>query len=116
LIPEVCSVEPASAADLVPGICQKLQLPHKARMYAQDVSNESTKHLEGKNPATIAAVSVWLTAKVMGMEKSAKDVADAADISHTTVRNVSKELTPFQDQVLPQKLKEELKGGVVFKS
>eukprot|EP01089_Gocevia_fonbrunei_P005887 TRINITY_DN16385_c0_g1_i1.p1 TRINITY_DN16385_c0_g1~~TRINITY_DN16385_c0_g1_i1.p1 ORF type:complete len:314 (+),score=67.03 TRINITY_DN16385_c0_g1_i1:35-976(+) len=116
LIPEVCSVEPASSADLVPGIVQKLNLPHKVRVYAQEVSHEATKHLEGKNPSTIAAVSVWLTAKTMGMEKSAKDVAEAADISHTTVRNVSRELTPFHDQVIPAKLKEEIKNGVVFSS
>jgi len=110
VIPDVCNQKKSSAivADLVPKICTELNLQHKVRMIAQELTFEAIKHLEGKNPSTIAAVCVWLTAKECGMEKSVKDVANAAGISHTTVRNVSKELIAVQDQ-LSEKLKEEMR-------
>eukprot|EP01088_Endostelium_zonatum_P012213 TRINITY_DN2639_c0_g1_i2.p1 TRINITY_DN2639_c0_g1~~TRINITY_DN2639_c0_g1_i2.p1 ORF type:complete len:327 (+),score=74.18 TRINITY_DN2639_c0_g1_i2:22-1002(+) len=99
----------SSVADLVPQICTDLGLPHKVRMLAQEVTIQAQKHLEGKNPSTIAAVSIWLTAKEAGMEKSVKVVAEAAHISHTTVRNVSKELINNQSSIINDKMGQELR-------
>ena len=109
ILPNEAKKNTSSVADLVPQICTDLGLPHKVRMLAQEVTIQAQKHLEGKNPSTIAAVSIWLTAKEAGMEKSVKVIAEAAHISHTTVRNVSKELLLNQNSIINEKMAADLR-------
>jgi len=94
-----------SAANLVDRFCSHLgwtngkdyQLVSSAR----EVAEKAMHYLEGKSPSSIAAASILLVARRNELKTSEKDIAEAAAISHTTIRNVYKELLPHSELLLP---------------
>lgn len=69
---------------------------------ATEIANKAAVFLEGKSPSSIAAVSILAATKLQGEKRWEKDIAVAASISPTTIRNVFKELLPHQESILPE--------------
>jgi len=91
-----------SAADLVNRFCSKLGLPYNIIQCAMHVANESMQFVEGKSPSSIAAAAILLVCKLTGEKRYEKDIAEAASISPTTIRNVYKDLFPHQEKLVPK--------------
>jgi len=91
-----------SASDLVNRFCSKLKLSNEIMNLATDIANKAAAFLEGKSPSSIAAASILLATKLQGEKRWEKDIAAAASISPTTIRNVFKELLPHQESILPE--------------
>lgn len=90
-----------SAPALVNRFCSKLKLSQEIINTATTVAEKAAELLEGKSPSSIAATSILLVTKLYGEKRLEKEIAAAASISPTTIRNVFKELSAFQDQLLP---------------
>jgi transcription initiation factor TFIIB len=91
-----------SAPALVNRFCSKLKLSNEIMNTARHVAEKAEPLLEGKSPSSIAATSILLVTKLYGEKRLEKEIAEAASISATTIRNVFKELCTFQDQLLPE--------------
>jgi len=89
-----------SPVDLVNRFCSKLNLSHEIVTAASSVAEKVIPLLEGKSPSSIAAASILLVTKLSDQKRLEKDIADAASISATTIRNVFKEMQSFPD-ILP---------------
>jgi len=89
-----------SAADLVGRFCSKLKLAHDVMSKATSIAENAAQFLEGKSPSSIAAASILMATKLSGEKRWEKDIAQAASISPTTIRNVYKEMLPFQEHLL----------------
>lgn len=68
---------------------------------ATEIANKSSAFLEGKSPSSIAAASILMATKLRTEKRTDKEIALAASISPTTIRNVWKEMLPFQSSILP---------------
>lgn len=93
-----------SAPDLVSRFCSKLNLEFKIEHDAIEVATKAGEFVEGKSPSSIAAASILIVSKLSNSRRHEKDIAEAATISATTIRNVYKELLPFQSKILPEHL------------
>lgn len=91
-----------SAPDLVSRFCSKLKLEYKVEHDAIGVATRAGEFVEGKSPSSIAAASILIVSKLANAKRHEKEIAEAATISATTIRNVYKELLPFQDKILPE--------------
>jgi transcription initiation factor TFIIB len=97
LLPKtVNTAQAVSPVDLVNRFCSKLKLPHEIVTAACAVADKATPQLEGKSPSSIAAASILMVTKLSDQKRWEKDIAEAASISPTTIRNVYKEM-----QMLP---------------
>lgn len=84
--------------------CSKLKLPNESMNLATDIATLASNFLEGKSPSSIAAASILMATKLQSdnEKRTEKDIAAAASISATTIRNVFKELLPHQDKICPE--------------
>jgi transcription initiation factor TFIIB len=91
-----------SPSELVNRFCSKLGLPWPVITKAQYVADQAMQFVEGKSPSSIAAASILFVCKLENEKRYEKDIADAASISPTTIRNVYKDLLPHQDVLMPK--------------
>lgn len=90
-----------SAPDLISRFCSNLKLPFHIEQDAIAVATKASEIVEGKSPCSIAAASILIVTNLSTIKRHERDIAEAASISPTTIRNVYKELLPFQDKFLP---------------
>jgi len=101
LIPQSDNAERTSPSDLVSRFCSHLNLSHQIMATSIHVASEAQKYVEGKCPSSIAAASILLVSRLSSEKRWEKDIAVAANISPTTIRNCYRELLAFQSKVLP---------------
>jgi transcription initiation factor TFIIB len=95
-----------SPADLVTRFCAKINLPAAVASIAAEIARKSAPKLEGKGPGSIAAAAIYLAlrgystsdATVKGWDR---EIASAAHISVTTIRNTHRDMTPFLVELIP---------------
>jgi transcription initiation factor TFIIB len=97
-------VAPVAPSDLVIRICSHLNLKSNSVSYlAQQIAKNVANRLEGKSPSTIAAASVLLAVKHEGItECTEREIAKAASISPSTVKNIYKDMEGMKDEIMPQ--------------
>lgn len=85
----ICSLNPASYALET---ARKLKLPANVKRAACAVAREiAAKRLHlGKNPAAVGATACYLACTALGFNITLQEVAEAANVSDLTVRNLSR--------------------------
>lgn len=73
----------------VPSIISNLKLSQKVHMLASKIIEMLKSHglTEGKDPAGIAAATVYISSIVLDEKKTQKEVAKAANVTEVTIRN-----------------------------
>jgi len=94
---------PVAPADLVIRICSHLNLKSNSVTYlAQQIAKNVVSRLEGKSPSSIAAASVLMAVKNEGItECTEREIAQAASISPSTVKNIYKDMEGMKDEIMP---------------
>ncbi len=75
-------------------IASKIGLPEKTRRYAIEILRkaEESKISAGKNPMALAATALYISCVKMGVRRTQRDLAEAANITEVTIRNRHKGL------------------------
>jgi len=94
---------PVAPADLVIRICSHLNLKSNSVTYlAQQIAKNVASRLEGKSPSSIAAASVLMAVKNEGItDCTEREIAQAASISPSTVKNIYKDMEGMKDEIMP---------------
>jgi transcription initiation factor TFIIB len=95
---------PVAPSDLVIRICSHLNLKSNSATYlAQQIAKNVASRLEGKSPSSIAAASVLMAVKQEGItECTEREIAQAASISPSTVKNTYKDMEGMKDDIMPK--------------
>jgi transcription initiation factor TFIIB len=92
---------PVAPQDLVIRICSMLNLKEKVIYLAQQIAKNAASRLEGKSPSSIAAASILMAVKHEGVsECTEREIASAASISSSTVKNIYKEMESMKDEIM----------------
>jgi len=92
---------PVAPHELVIRICSHLNLPPIIKSLGEQIAKNAASRLEGKSPSSIAAASIYMAVRNQNIPCSEKDIAKAASISPSTVKNIFKEMEPFTDDLMP---------------
>eukprot|EP01123_Difflugia_compressa_P003082 TRINITY_DN1394_c0_g2_i1.p1 TRINITY_DN1394_c0_g2~~TRINITY_DN1394_c0_g2_i1.p1 ORF type:complete len:300 (-),score=64.11 TRINITY_DN1394_c0_g2_i1:241-1140(-) len=92
---------PVAPHELVIRICSNLELPGQVKSVGEHIAKKGASKLEGKSPSSIAAASIYMAVRHLSIPCSEKDIAKAASISPSTVKNIFKEMEPWSDELLP---------------
>ena len=92
-------VTPSSPTDYVPRFCSLLKLPPEVKSEADDILRraESIDLTAGRGPTGIAAASIYLASKLKGIERTQRQVSEAAGVTEVTIRNRYKEICEALD-------------------
>ena len=87
-------VAPATPQDYIPRFCSILNLPQTVETSASRilVRAEEIDLTAGRGPTGIAAASVYLASIIEGVERTQREVSDAAGVTEVTIRNRYKEI------------------------
>jgi transcription initiation factor TFIIB len=94
-----------SPADLVTRFCSKINLPDIIATIAAEVARKAAPKLEGKGPGSIAAAAIYLALRGLSNSDASvkgwdREIASAAHISVTTIRNTHRDMVPFIDELI----------------
>ncbi len=92
-------VPPTTPVDYLPKFAHKVGLPNYVIDKAVEIINDA-KNLgltSGRAPAGVAAAVLYIAADVYNMQKTQKEIADAAGVTEVTVRNRHRELEEKMD-------------------
>jgi len=92
---------PVAPHELVIRICSHLNLPSSIKSVGEQIAKNAASRLEGKSPSSIAAASIYMAVRSQNIPCSEKDIAKAASISPSTVKNIFKEMEPWTDELVP---------------
>jgi transcription initiation factor TFIIB len=94
---------PVAPHDLVIRICSLLNLKQNVIYLAQQIAKNVASRLEGKSPSSIAAASILMAVKHEGVsECTEREIATAASISPSTVKNIYKDMEGMKDEIMPK--------------
>jgi len=94
---------PVAPHDLVIRICSVLNLKQNVIYLAQQIAKNVASRLEGKSPSSIAAASILMAVKHEGVsECTEREIAQAASISPSTVKNIYKDMEGMKDEFMPK--------------
>lgn len=96
--------QPASVAsmDIIPRICQSLQLSQEVAQVAQHVSRKAEMLINKTHrPNSVAAGAVYLVTQICQLGIDAYDIATTARTGASTVLAVYREMLPLSSQLLP---------------
>lgn len=70
-------------------IASSLDIPEKTRRYAFKILKDSQEHKEtaGKDPMGLAAAALYMSCVTFGVDKTQRDIAEAANVTEVTIRN-----------------------------
>jgi transcription initiation factor TFIIB len=92
---------PVAPHDLVIRICSHLRLQPAVMYLAQQIAKNGASRLEGKSPSSIAAASILMAVKHENVsECTEREIATAASISPSTVKNIYKEMEGIKDELI----------------
>jgi len=92
---------PVAPHELVIRICSHLNLPPIVKSIGEQIAKNAASRLEGKSPSSIAAASIYMAVRNQNIACSEKDIAKAASISPSTVKNIFKEMEPWTSELVP---------------
>jgi len=92
---------PVAPHELVIRICSHLDLPPIIKSLGEQIAKNAASRLEGKSPSSIAAASIFMAVRNRSIACSEKEIAKAASISPSTVKNIFKEMEPWTDDLIP---------------
>jgi len=92
---------PVPPQELVIRICTRLKLSPLIKSMGEHIAKNAAPRLEGKSPMSIAAASIYMAVRNQNITCHEKDIAKAASISASTVKNIFKEMEPWTDELLP---------------
>jgi len=92
---------PVAPHDLVIRICSHLKLHPSVMSLGQQIAKNVASRLEGKSPSSIAAASILMAVKQENVSDcTEREIATAASISPSTVKNIYKEMEPMKDELI----------------
>jgi len=92
---------PVAPHELVIRICTHLKLAPIIKSMGEQIAKNAASRLEGKSPSSIAAASIYMAVRNQNVPCNEKDIAKAASISASTVKNIFKEMEPWTDELIP---------------
>jgi len=78
--------------ELIELFCNKLQQPYIITKEAKEVASKAISSLEGKRPSSVAAAAIQFVFAAHNIPQKQQDLANIANISTNTLRNVYREL------------------------
>ncbi|MEM3948560.1 MAG: transcription initiation factor IIB, partial [Zestosphaera sp.] len=99
----------SGASDYVPQMISALGLGGRVEAKAREILEQakSTGITAGKDPAGVAAAAVYIAARLCGIKKTQKDIAQVAGVTEVTVRNRYREITQQLGLKVPEDEEEE---------
>jgi len=94
LLPSIVTVRVAPHEHVI-RFCSRLNLPPCVESLGEQIAKNVVSHLEGKNPRSIAAASIYMAVQNQNVPCSEKDIAEAAGVSPATVKNIFKAMAPY---------------------
>lgn len=93
-----------SADSLIDRFCSKIpELPEWLKSEAASIARKVTPELEGKQPSSIAAASIFMACKIASFNLTEETIASAtSSITSNTVKNTYKLMIPFQQKIVSE--------------
>jgi transcription initiation factor TFIIIB Brf1 subunit/transcription initiation factor TFIIB len=84
--------------------CNRLNLPMDVLNAARHVAKTITEMqiITGKQPQTIAGVSIFIVSQLSTEKKSLSEIASAVNITEPTIKQAYKEVYDYRKQILPE--------------
>jgi len=94
----------SGASDYIPQMISALGLGGKVEAKAKEILEQAknTGITAGKDPAGVAAAAVYIAARLCGIKKTQKDIAQVAGVTEVTVRNRYREITQQLNLKVPE--------------
>ena len=64
--------------------------------------------IAGRNPSTIAAVSILIASRLNELPLSKKDIADTTTTTENTISNAYQDLLKYREHIIPDRLKDKM--------
>ena len=64
--------------------------------------------IAGRNPSTIAAVSILIASRLLELTLSKKDIADTTTTTENTISNAYQDLLKYREHIIPDRLKDKM--------
>jgi len=92
-------VPPTTPADYLPKFAHKVALPNYVVDKAVEIITDAKSFglTSGRAPAGVAAAVLYIAADIYNMQKTQKEIAEAAGVTEVTVRNRHRELEEKMD-------------------
>jgi len=92
-------VPPTTPSDYLPKFAHDVGLPKYVVDKAKEIIDDAKKQglTSGRAPAGVAAAVLYIAADIHNMQKTQKEIADAAGVTEVTVRNRHRELEEKMD-------------------
>ena len=99
-----------NVSGLVNSYCNKMEQPNSLKKAAMEISEMicNKEVIAGRNPSTIAAVSILIASRLLELKLSKKDIADTTTTTENTISNAYQDLLKFREHIIPDYLKEKM--------
>jgi len=98
---ELTHAERTNPAGLVSRICDTLNLPFAISRRAEDLARKAEQYVEGRQPGSVAAAAVYIVLRnaPQGDQRTDMQIADAANVTPSTVRIVADTILKHLDEI-----------------
>ena len=92
---------------------EKLEKQEKRKSLKKDAMEISEmicnkEVIAGRNPSTIAAVSILIASRLLELTLSKKDIADTTTTTENTISNAYQDLLKYREHIIPDRLKDKM--------
>ena len=92
---------------------EKLEKPEKRNSLKKDAIEISEmicnkEVIAGRNPSTIAAVSILIASRLLELPLSKKEIADTTTTTENTISNAYQDLLKYREHIIPDRLKDKM--------
>ena len=92
---------------------EKLEKQEKRKSLKKDAMEISEmicnkEVIAGRNPSTIAAVSILIASRLNELQLSKKDIADTTTTTENTISNAYQDLLKYREHIIPDRLKDKM--------
>ena len=103
-----------NVSGLVNSYCNKMDLEEKKKQNLKKAAMEISEMIcnkeviAGRNPSTIAAVSILIAARLLELGLSKKEIADKTTTTENTISNAYQDLLKYREHIIPDRLKDKM--------
>jgi len=105
---------PTSAEDLMARFCNRLGLSQQIQALTKQLARkaETEGTLAGRSPISIAAAGIYMMSALFGNPKSAREIAEIAGVSDSTIRNAYKYLYAERHNLIEERWLQDGKASI----
>lgn len=99
-----------NVSGLVNSYCNKMEQPNSLKKAAMEISEMicNKEVIAGRNPSTIAAVSILIASRLLELKLNKKDIAEKTTTTENTISNAYQDLLKYREHIIPEYLKDKM--------